>query len=117
MKRSNDYIKNYVNAYIKEIESRNNDDFAPDIVQMSKFATIAAVFQQMAEKYGGKVTVEQEPKKEHGWLSVKVRYFDLARDVIAEFGELISSASAFGIEPAGDEFIVSVTIPNIYRRK
>lgn len=117
MMKNNDYIKNYVNAYIKEIESRNNDDYAPDIEQLNKFATLAAIFQQMAEKYGGKVTIEQEPRKEHGWLSIKVRYFDLASDVIAEFGEFIGSASAFGIEPAGDEFIVSVTIPNIYRRR
>ncbi len=54
----------------------------------------------MANKYNGKVTIEQELRKEHGWLSLRVGYFDLARDVIAEFGELISSASAFGIEPA-----------------
>ncbi len=115
--QNKDYIKNYVNAYIKEIESRNNDNFVPDIAQLSKFAALTAIFQQMADKYNGKVTIEQEPRKEHGWLSVRVRYFDLARDMIAEFGELISSASAFGIEPAGDEFIVSVTIPNIYRRR
>lgn len=117
MKHSNDYIKNYVNAYLKEIESRSNDNFVPDIVQLNKFATIVAIFQQMADKYDGEVTIEQEPKQEHGWLSAKLRYFDLKSDMFADFGEVISSASAFGIEPAGDEFIVSVTIPNIYKRR
>lgn len=117
MQHNNDYIKNYVNAYLKEIESRNDDDYAPDIVQMNKLATIAGVFQQMVDKYGGKLTIEQEPKKEHGWLTVRLRYLDLTRDMFADFGEVVSSASAFGIEPAGDEFIVSVTIPNVYRRK
>lgn len=33
--QNKDYINNYVDAYIKEIESRNNDDFAPDIVQLN----------------------------------------------------------------------------------
>lgn len=113
-----DLIKNFMSRYEKIIESRNNDDFEVNLSQMTVFAELVSIFEKMTQKYDGRLNIEKlEPRREHGWLSAELRYFDISFDELPRFGELLKSASAFGIEPNDGGFTVSVTVPNIYVKK
>lgn len=115
-----DLIRSFGLLYQKMLNERRNEDYEVNPEQMDKFLEIYHFFgSKVDEEYDdGIEPIYIEPKEEHGGLNVGFCVFDVHGDEIGKLAKLISYCSAISIDVVDESQIcISMTIPNIYKRK
>ena len=103
----------------EELESRDNSDYKPEVVQFQKLVDSYAFFVDYAKENGGRVDkVELVPKMEHCGITAYYILFAPFGDELDRFKKVIQDASAISIDSLETgEVCISINIPNVFVRK
>ena len=114
-----DYAKYVWELYEREMESRNNEDYEADPVQMQKLIDAYGFFMEMAATCNGRVNpLRLVPMKVNGGITAYFTVFHLMGDDVKRFCEIVQGFSALSIDSLVDGTVcLSFTVPKVFRRK
>ena len=105
--------------YQEEMDSRSDDDYEPNEIQMKKLLDAYAFFQRICEKSNGSVEkLELIPHEEYCGITAYFTLFYLYGDDLAEFSQIVGNMSAICIDAMLDGTVcISFNIPKVYYKK
>ena len=106
-------------AYLKGIESRKDEDYEVDKVQMAKLVRAYRFFSDLAKRDGGHVEpFDITPRMQSSGITAYFTVFYVTDNEMEEFAEIMRDASALSMDSTLDnEVCISFNIPNVFRRK
>ena len=105
--------------YNDYLETLDNKDYVINKPQMAKLLKLYDFFVKALENQSSRVELAAlVPKELHGGLDVHCNLLYLYGDLIKEFSEVITNASAISIDALLDGTVnISMTVPNVYKHK
>ena len=116
---TDDFLKQANKLYEAAIADLNDKDFVIDETQQFAFLEALCFFVKTASSCGGEIEIEPiTPKQGNGGITATYRVFDVTGEDIPRMCEALKHTSAITIDGLTDGRIcISVTIPQVYRRK
>jgi hypothetical protein len=113
-----EFVRKYGAIYNELLEVRNNSDYIVNNEQMQHFLDMIAFFRDLQSQIGGEIQpIKIEPKQESGGFTAEFSVFDIYLEQVKRFCEVLQYASAVSIDGDDGRVFISVTVPNIYRKK
>lgn len=116
MKLPDDFIARLGKEYLQMLAEEDNSNYVANGEQAEKYCDMVKFLSHIAKStVGGSITVECEPKGQHGYVNATFPVFDLSGEQVAQFATLLAGASAFDVDSLKDGSVcLSITIPNVY---
>ena len=114
-----EFIKEIYEIMLEEIESRNDEDYVVNPVQMAKLVQAYQFFAEIAKRDGGSVDpFDITPRMVHSGITAYFPLFYLTGKDLRELAEIVGDMSALTLEATIDgEVCISFNIPNVFRLK
>ena len=112
-------LKGVYELFLHDLESRNDDDYEVDKIQMAKLVRAYQFFSKLAKRDGGRVEpFDITPKMVHSGITAYFRVFYVALSEMEEFKEIVQDMTALTLDTTVDgEVCISFNIPNVFRLK
>ena len=112
-------IKEFMEVYQQDLAQRNSDDYELNQPQVKKFLEAYRFFADSAKEHDGRIDpIRLAPAEEHGGITVYSPIYYYAGDRVETFAKILQYASAVYIDANLDgEVCLSMTIPNVFRKK
>lgn len=116
MKETMEWAKDFGKVFLQYMESKRDEDYIPNKVQMSRFLSVVEYFLYLAKKYGGEVEpVELSPKEEDAAVRVNLPSLILNNEEAKRFSKIISCVSAMDILTTTNDMVsMSAKVPYVF---
>lgn len=114
-----EFISKLAKKYKEVMDKRRDKDYELNESNWLKFLSVVEYFKDMAKKQCCKMdAVTVIPNEQHGSVSVTLDLFDVYKDEVKAFADIISLVDVFEIYPLiNDEISLCVQVNNIYENK
>lgn len=113
-----EFAKKYGAVYNNILSIRKDKDYVVDNTQMQHFLDIVLFFRNLQESIGGEIyPIKIEPRMESGGFTAEFSVFDIYLEQVRAFCNVLQYASAVSIDGDDGRVCISITVPNIFRKR
>lgn len=109
------FVTKFGKEYLKVLNEAQNKQFNINEENFEKFHRIVEFFRHYIKENGGNLKVDVTPEEIHSGIEASFVVFDLTKDKIKAFTEVIKDASAFCIDSTTDDKIcIGITVADVF---